>query len=105
MFYLVSGVYLPNTASANRIMAYVRTLSKFNVKTRVVFFAPSRTKSTVQEVFPNVEFEYLWQKCYINIPKLNKLSLRLYLKKFVNSLKSGDKIYVYGFPDIVVELA
>lgn len=105
MFYLVCGTYAPNTAPTNRIMAYVRALSEYKVETRVVFFFPNRAHSRVQESYPNIEFEYLWQRGYINLPRINKISLKFYLKRFIKNLKQGDKVYVYAFPDLVVELA
>lgn len=105
MFYLVAGTYSPNTAPTNRIMAYVRALSVYGIKTKVVFFFPNRAKSTVKETFSNIEFLYLWKKNYIDFPRVNKLSLRLYMRQFVKRLKPKDKVFVYAFPDLVVDLA
>ena len=105
MFYLVSGSYAPNTAPCNRIMAYVKALSELGVKTRVVFFFPDKDFSKVDRVFERVEFEYLWDKHYINIPRLKVLSLRLYMRQFAKRLQPGDKVLVYGFPDLVTKLS
>ena len=105
MFYLVSGSYTPNTAPCNRVMAYVKALSELGVKTRVVFFFPDIAFSKVDKVFENIEFEYLWDKHYINVSGLKRISLRLYLRQFVERLQPKDKVFVYGFPDLVVELS
>ena len=105
MFYFVNYSYSPNTAPTNRAMAIIRALSEMGVSTKVVFFAPDKKHSRVEETLPNIDFVYLWDKGYIDIPRLNKISLRLYLRRFVNSLQSGDKVYVYAFPELVVVLS
>lgn len=105
MFYLAFGNYVPNTAPINRIMAYIRALSEFGKETHVVFFFPNKTYDKVHDVYPHIEFEYLWENGYIDIPLLNKLSLRFYVKHFIKKLRPGDTIYVYAFPDLVIELA
>ena len=105
MFYLVTGSYSPNTAPTNRIMAYVRALSELKISTRVIFFMPNKAHSTVKEEYPFIEFEYLWQKNYINIPRVNRLSLIFYRRQFIKQLKQDDIVYVYGFQDLVVDLS
>lgn len=85
-------------------MAIIKALSELGVKTHVVFFGPDNN-SKVKEYLPNIEFRYLWDKGYINIPMLRKISLWVYLRKFVSSLQPGDKVYVYGFPELVVALS
>lgn len=105
MFYLVSGSYTPNTAPCNRIMAYVKALSELGIKTKVVFFFPNKVFSKVDRVLENIEFEYLWDKHFFNAPGLKKISLRLYMRQFVRRLQPKDKVFVYGFPDLVVDLS
>ena len=105
MFYLVLASYAPNTAPSNRIMAYAKALSELNVKTRVVLFFPDKNLSKHKDHYENIDFSYLWEKHYINIPFIKLLSIRRYLKLFAKELKSGDVVYVYGFPDLVVELS
>ena len=105
MFYLVSFEYSPNTAPCNRVMAYVKALSELGVKTKVVFFIPDKTFSRFDGELENIEFEYLWDKYYINIPRLKKLSLRLYIRQFIKRLRFDDKVYVYGFPELTVALS
>lgn len=105
MFYLVCAIYSPNTAPTNRIMAYVRALSELQIETYVVFFLPDKTHSVVEEPFPHIKFIYMWKKGYLNFPRLKRLSLRFYMQRFVHSLFSGDKVLVYGSPDLVVALS
>ena len=102
MFYFVNFSYSPNTAPTNRALSYIKALSEMGVPTCVVFFAPDKMFSRVKESYPHIEFKYLWDKYYLGIPRIKKLSLRWYLKRFVRDLQSGDKVYVYGFPDLVV---
>lgn len=104
MFYFVKFSYFPNTASTNRTMAIIKALSELGVKTRVVFFGPDNNVK-VKECLPNIEFHYLWDKGYINIPMLRKISLWFYLRKFVRSLQPGDKVYAYAFPELIVALS
>ena len=105
MFYFVISEYSPNTAPTNRTMAMIRALSELGVPTRVVFFAPDKNHSKVEELFPNIEFRYLWDRGYIDVKGLRRLSLWLYLKRFVSGLQPGDKVYVYSFPELVVALS
>lgn len=105
MFYFVRYSYTPDTAPTNRGLAMWRAMSEMGVPTHVVFFAPDNKRSKFEGNLPNIEFEYLWDKYYINLPRLNKLSLRYYLTRFVRRLKPGDKVFVYGFPELVVALS
>jgi len=105
MFYFVNYSYSPNTAPTNRAMAIIKALSELSVPTQVVFFAPNKQHSRVEGTLPNIDYVYLWDKGYIDLPKLNRVSTRLYLRQFVRSLQSGDKVYVYNFPELVVALS
>lgn len=105
MLYLVLFEYYPNTAASNRMIAYAKALSEIGEKARVVFFRPDPKRSKFEMDLPGIEFVYLWDKRYINIPKLNRISLRYYLKKFLERLKDSDVVYVYDFPDLVVSLS
>ena len=105
MFYFVIFSYSPNTAPTNRAIGIWKALSEIGVPTRVVFFGPDKHLSRFKENLPYVDFEYLWDRHYINLPKLKLLSLRLYLNQFVNRLRPGDKVYIYAFPELVVALS
>lgn len=105
MFYLVTNTYSPNTAPSNRIIAYAKALSELNTKTRVIFFMPDKNYSKVDISLKNIDFEYCWDKHYIDIPKLKLLSFHLYMRQLAKRLHSNDKVLVYGFPDLVVYLS
>ena len=105
MFYIACFQYIPHTAPANRIMAYVKALSELGVEATVVFFLPDKLHSRVTEEYQHIRFRYLWESCLIDLPRLRMLSLRYYIWRFVRSLRPGDKTLVYAFPDLVVALA
>jgi glycosyltransferase involved in cell wall biosynthesis len=86
-------------------MAYVRALSELKVTAKIVFFRPDPMFSKVEESFPYIEFVYLWDNYYINLPIINKLYLRYYMSAFVRGLQPGDVVYNYGFPDLLVALS
>ena len=105
MFYLASGLYSPNTAPTNRIMAYVKALSDLGCDTEVVFFFPDNRHEKACQRYPHISFKYLWEKFYIDIPKLRVLFIRHNISRFKRQLKKGDIVYVYGFPDLVKALS
>lgn len=105
MFYIVADSYSPNSAGTNRILAYAKALSKYGIDTKIVFLQPDSQFSKYRNNLPHIEFIYYWDRLYINFPRLNKLSLRYYMRKFFKILQAGDKVYVYGCPDLVVLLS
>lgn len=105
MFYYVIFSYSPNTAPTNRALGFLKSFSKMGIHTRVVFFAPDKHFSKYNDNLPHIDFVYLWDKHYINIPILKKISLWFYLHQFIRTLKTGDKVYVYAFPELVVALS
>lgn len=105
MFYLVSCLYSPNSAQTNRIMAYVKVLSELGYDTEVVFFFPEKGHPKVCERYPHISFNYMWDKCFINFPKLRIFFIRYHISRFIRQLKKGDIVYVYGFPDLVKALS
>lgn len=105
MFYFVNFSYSPNTAPTNRAMAIIRGLSELVVPTQVVFFAPDKNRSRVKDYFPHIKFQYLWERGYINMRGLRRISFLWYMRTFLRCLKSGDKVYVYGLQELVVALS
>lgn len=105
MLYFTIFTYSPDTAPTNRFMAYIKALSENGVKVCVCFFFPDNKRSKVKGQYPNIEFVYFWERAFIDIPLLNKISLRYYINKFVSCLNPGDQVYVYCFPDLVQALS
>ena len=100
MLYFLYSEYEPNTAPANRALAYLRELSRNAVKANAVFFFPDRKFSKLQENLGSVKVTYMWEHLYINHPLLKYLSYLLYLVTFFFRLKKGDKVYMYGMNDV-----
>lgn len=105
MFYFASFTYSPTTAATNRAMAILKGLSELGITTQAIFFAPDKNRSRVKEMLPHIDIWYLWDKGYVDIKGLRRFSLWWYMRKFVRSLKPGDKVYVYGLPELVVALS
>jgi len=105
MLYFTIFTYSPDTAPTNRFMAYIKAMSEKGVKACVCFFFPDNNRSKVKGQYPNIDFIYFWEKAFIDIPILNKISLRHYIKKFVSCLNHKDIVYVYSFPDLVQALS
>ena len=61
-FYIVCNSYHPNTAYTNRVFSFLRGFSELGVDTEVVFLAPDKDRSTVQEQFPHINYKYMWGK-------------------------------------------
>ena len=62
MLYLVYAQYKPGTAPANRALAFFDGLSKLGVKAKVIYFHPDEKESRVNNSYPGIDFEYLWNK-------------------------------------------
>lgn len=106
MLYIPFFDYTPHSASVNRLFAYLKAISEAGIKARVVFFLREHGPFRVEEQLPGIEFQYMWERWYINLPRMNRLlSLRLYLYQFVKRLSSGDTVFVYGFPDMLMALS
>lgn len=86
-------------------MAYIKALSELGERCKVVFFSPDPKKSRVKDSYSYIEFNYFWDKGYINIPIVKKICVRRYMKRFCRVLKPTDNVLVYGFPDLVIELS
>ena len=64
MFYFLNYAYNPNTAAANRTLAYLKGLSELGIKTRVEFFLTNISKSKISQNYPNIDINYRWDKWY-----------------------------------------
>lgn len=105
MVYLPFIEYNPNSAAVNRIMGYLKAFSEKGIRAHVVFFLRGDKAFRVKELYPGIEFSYMWERWYVDLPRINKLfSLRLYIHQFIKRLSPGDTVYVYGFPDMVLAL-
>ena len=94
--YLLFNSYTPNTATANRMLAYLSSLDKMRVPVQGVFFLPDAKKSKIDVHYDYVSVKYYWDKFYLNNRVLKYISYYFYLLFFKFKLAKGDKVYVYG---------
>ena len=95
-FYAVWVNYLPNSAPSTRMLSYLDAWSKMDIEVTVVFFLPDRQYSKVPYHYKNIKFQYFWDYIPWKCRPFHYVIYNLYIRKFRNSLKSGDCVYVYG---------
>lgn len=95
-FYAVWVNYLPNSAPTNRMLSYLEAWSKEDVDVTVVFTLPDRRFSKVPFQYSNIHYKYLWDSVSCRWRLFHYLIYSVYVKKFRDSLKAGDHVYVYG---------
>ena len=99
-FYYVPAFYDPNTAATNRSLSFIKGFSELGVQTKVVFFRPNYNYDHIKDSFPNIDFIYYWDSCYLNKSFLKYISLFFYYFKFLLTLKKGDTVLSYGNADL-----
>lgn len=100
MIYFVYLSYRPNTAPANRALAYLKSADRKGVPIQVLFLLPDENKSKLSDEFQYIKVKYCWDKLFIDNSYLKYLSYIFYLLMFVRQLKKGDKVYIYSLNDI-----
>lgn len=97
MLHIVHFSYVPNTASTNRLLSYLRNIPK-HIEVSLYFLMPSPDNSEVDDLPKNIHVMYCWKvfkaSCRIFIPLTYYLSL-LYIRR---RLKRGDVVYAYNIP-------
>ena len=99
-FYIVCNSYHPNTAYTNRVFSFLRGFSELGVDTEVVFLAPDKDRSTVQEQFPHINYKYMWEKMPFSNRIISKLAEEYNGWKFSRMLKPGDVVFLTNFGNI-----
>ena len=100
MIYFLYRSYTPNTAYTNRALAYFKNIEKLKIPITVVYFLPDSARSRIREDFKYINFKYYWDRYFLNHKRLQFFSYHWYLNLFSRNLKSGDKVYIYGYSDI-----
>ena len=104
MIYFVYLSYRPNTAPANRALAYLKSADRMGIPIQVLYLLPDENRSKLSDEFQNVKVKYCWDRFFIDNPYLKYLSYFFYLLMFVRQLKEGDKVYIYSLNDIIRRL-
>lgn len=92
MLYIVYNSYQPNTAPTNRLLSFLRGFSELGTKVEVVFLESDSNYSKVTEHFPNIYFNYMWDRLRIKNRFIEKLASFYWGWKFSKNLKAGDKV-------------
>ncbi len=101
MFYILYRRYIPNTAKGNRFLAFLKGFSELGVQAEVVFFSPNENYDRVTSVFPNIHYNYYWEKRYLKKGGFKYLSILWYFLSFIFNLRKGDKVLLLGGADIL----
>lgn len=99
-FYIVASSYRPNTAYTNRLLSFLQGFSDLGIDTEVVFLAPDKDRSTLQEVLPHIYLNYMWREMPFSNRILNRLAEEYYGWKFAKQLKPGDMVFLTNFGNI-----
>lgn len=92
--YIVIPSYAPNTATMNRIMAFIRGFSEQGLKTHVSFLVSDSYESKFQDIIPNVDFSYMWEGLAIRNRILLQFQLELNSRKYVAGLPKNATIFL-----------
>lgn len=101
MFYILQWAYVPNTASENRIQAYLRALNAMGTETTVVYLYPDKKYHKNLNSFANVHLVYYWNRFTPYRGFFRKLTFGLYIKRFLRNLRSGDAVYTYHINKLI----
>lgn len=89
--------YVPNTASTNRLLSYIRSIPQ-EIKIRLFFIMPDKNFSKIENTPSNVSIVYCWDKFSCKNKLLIFFSYHLSLSYIRKQLKSGDIVYCYNIP-------
>lgn len=92
--YIVIPSYAPNTATMNRIMAFIRGFSEQGLKTHVAFLTSDSYGSKVQEEIPYVDFTYMWEGMATRNRFLIQLQLEINSRKYVAGLPKEATVFL-----------
>ena len=96
MLYILNLEYLPNTAACNRLIGYYRSMDQMGVKATVVFLNPNNNYDKLKENFNHIKVEYYWKRWLPYRGFFRKITLSLYINRFIKRLKPGDIVYTYS---------
>lgn len=92
--YIVIPSYAPNTATMNRIMAFIRGFSEQGLKTHVTFLVSDSCGSIVQEDIPHVDFTYMWERKANRNRFFIQLQLEFNSRKYVAELPKEATVFL-----------
>lgn len=96
MLYILNLEYLPNTAACNRLTGYYRSMDQMEIEATVVFLNPNSNYDKLKENFNHIKVEYYWKRWLLYRGFFRKITLSLYINRFIKRLKPGDIVYTYN---------
>ena len=103
-FYILTDIYLPNSAATNHLLSFVRGFSELGISLQLVFLLPDGRFSRLEKNFPNIDIRYLWSDTYSNNKVLRHIYKHFQYAKFFYSLKKGDTVLVLGMSAYIPRL-
>lgn len=94
--YVFRDCYSPNTATLNRLMAFIKGFSELGVKVNVLFIRPNKHEDKVVYVYENVSFSYLWEGKQMKNGKFKYIQQIVWIINALRKLKKGDNVIVFG---------
>ncbi len=89
--------YYPNTATLNRLLAFIKGFSEIGITTNVYFLRPNEKREKVNTVYPNVTFHYLWEKKKFHDNKYLQYGQQiLWVLSSLMKRKKKDNIILFG---------
>lgn len=97
MLYILNYSFSPNSAVSNRMIGYLKAMDKMGVDATFIVMMPDVSFSKLNLRFKHIKVEYLWESMKINHRLLRPVYYRLFCRSIRKRLRSGDKVYTYGF--------
>jgi glycosyltransferase involved in cell wall biosynthesis len=95
MFYIFCNSIVPNTASGNRFLSFLRGFDELDVDATVVLLT-SYMGYKIEEKYNHLNVEYLWKKWPFGRRVLNRLHTPIAFRQFLSRLNGGDIVYCVG---------
>lgn len=95
--------YVPNTASTNRLLSYIRNIPQ-EIKVRVFFIMPDKNFSKIKDVPQNVEVVYCWDKFRCKNKLFKYIFYKLSIQYVKRQLHEKDIVYTYETPSFINSL-
>lgn len=104
MIYFLYHSYEPNTATYNRVLAFLRNIDEMGIPIKVVFLMPNNGRDRISGSFKYIDVQYYWDHLYFNNKYLKLLSFFIYQYLFLRQLKAGDKVCIFGLDKIMTKV-
>ena len=101
MFYILQWSYEPNTASENRMQAYLKAMDELGFEATVVYLYPGSKYEKNPNEFKHIRLIYYWNHYTPYRGFFRKFTFNQYMRKFLKLLKRGDIVYTYHINKLI----